>query len=446
MKILKRLALSTVLGVLLCGALTSHAEDADLARARSLLVAKDAPAAYALLAPLESERAGDPAFDQLLGSAALEAGKPTQAVFALERVVALQPDNFTAKAALARAYFALRETDAARKEFQALKTKTSDGEELKRVDQYLDAIEHLSLRDRFASQFFLEFALGWDSNINSATALTDVAVPALGNAVLTVNNRSAVKQDRFVSATGGLNFSTPLGGGLGLLGGLSVSKRFGVDQPDFGNGYLDAYLGVTKQIGKETFTAIAQANMFFLDDPTLRFEYRDAVGATFQWTHDYDANNQMTVYGQYASLSYPEQLGRDANRYILGLGYAHTFRGGDPLVYAGVYGGVEESKLGAFEYLGHNPIGLRLGGTKRISERMSLFLSGSAERRDYRGTDPLFNLDRGDLQLTGSLGLRINTVKGWVISPQLSYVNNRSNIPINQFDQTQVFVTARREF
>ena len=71
--------------------------------------------------PLQSDRAGDPEYDFLLGSAALGIGKNTEAVFALERVLAVQPNSAPARALIARAYFNLKETETARREFENVK-------------------------------------------------------------------------------------------------------------------------------------------------------------------------------------------------------------------------------------------------------------------------------------------------------------------------------------
>ena len=74
-----------------------------------------------LIAEIE-ERAGTPEYDLLLGIAALESNHPTQAVFAFERVLAIDPDNSRARLELARAYFELNENEAAKEEFNYAKT------------------------------------------------------------------------------------------------------------------------------------------------------------------------------------------------------------------------------------------------------------------------------------------------------------------------------------
>lgn len=83
-------------------------------KARELLNSQQAGSAYTLLAPLSDERAGDPEFDYLLGIAALDSGQPGQAVFALERVPAVKPDDSLARSALS-------EFETSKQEFENVK-------------------------------------------------------------------------------------------------------------------------------------------------------------------------------------------------------------------------------------------------------------------------------------------------------------------------------------
>jgi len=71
-------------------------------KAKALLDQGKAADAFVLLEPQEGGRAGDITFDLLLGIAAVDSGQSTRAVFALERVLALQPDNARARAEIAR--------------------------------------------------------------------------------------------------------------------------------------------------------------------------------------------------------------------------------------------------------------------------------------------------------------------------------------------------------
>lgn len=121
---MRRAALSTtriVLGLALAVLSVSALADLALDRAKQLLQQKQPEQAYELLLPLEAQRAGDPEFDYLLGIAALDSGHRERAIFALERVLAVQPNNALARAEIARAYLAVGEKDTARREFEAVK-------------------------------------------------------------------------------------------------------------------------------------------------------------------------------------------------------------------------------------------------------------------------------------------------------------------------------------
>jgi tetratricopeptide (TPR) repeat protein len=432
--------------LLLCAGQLSHAADDTLVRAQALLEADNAKAAYELLAPLQSERAGDPEYDYLLGVAALDLGRNTEAVFALERVLALQPDNALARAQIARAYFNLKETEAARREFETVKGQGVPEDVSTTIDRYLDAIDRSAEAEGFSARFFLEFIAGYDSNVNGATAIDEVAVPGFGNVPFRLDPLSVERSDWFFSAGGGIAVRNPLREALALVGGISAYKRVNLEEHLFDTGYLDGYLGLTRTVRRDTFTLVGQANAFLVDDPAYNRAYRNALGGTLQWTRDMDARNQVTAYLQYASLTYPDQAPRDADRYIAGGGYAHAFRRGDASAYLGVYGGAENARDSAFDYLGFDLVGLRAGGQKELTERLYLSSSASVELRRAQGTDPFFLVEREDEQYTASLGLHYLLPNEWRLSPQLTYLYNNSNIEFNEYDRWQAFVGLRRDW
>src|SRR6266850_2349296 len=59
--------------------------------AHALIDAGKSADAYSMLAAQEAESAGEEDFDYLLGIAALDSGRPAEAVFSLERVLAVDP-------------------------------------------------------------------------------------------------------------------------------------------------------------------------------------------------------------------------------------------------------------------------------------------------------------------------------------------------------------------
>src|SRR5512146_895783 len=104
---------TAVLGALLFAFAAGASADAFTDRAKRLIEQGQQKAAYDLLLPQESARAGDPVYDYLLGIAANDMHDYERAVFALERVLAVQPNNALARAEIAKAYFAMGERETA---------------------------------------------------------------------------------------------------------------------------------------------------------------------------------------------------------------------------------------------------------------------------------------------------------------------------------------------
>src|SRR5262245_53337527 len=149
--------------------------DALTDRAKRLLDQKKGHEAYELLLPQEGARAGDPEFDYLLGIAALESGEYERAVFALERVLSVQPNNHLARAEIARAYYAMGERDTAKREFETVRKQQIPEGAKETIDRFLSAIQ---AAESTQINGFLELGAGYDTNVNSATSNNQVAVPA----------------------------------------------------------------------------------------------------------------------------------------------------------------------------------------------------------------------------------------------------------------------------
>ena len=84
--------------------------------------------------------------------------------------------------------------------------------------------------------------------------------------------------------------------------------------------------------GKHVFSLMAQAGNLRLESD----RYRDVYGATGQWQYNIDARNQVSAYVQYSDLAYIGQSVRDADRWVIGSGYAHALRDGT-LLFGSLY-------------------------------------------------------------------------------------------------------------
>lgn len=428
-----------ILAAVLVAFTTCAAADALTDRAKQLLRDRQHKQAYDLLLPQEPNRAGDPEFDYLLAIAALDAGDPERAIFALERVLAQQPNNHVARAEIARAYLAVGERQAARREFETVRRQQIPQEAKETVERYLSAI---AAADVTQVRGYLEAGFGYDSNVNSATSQSQIAVPLFAGALFdfsTANRRS----DHFLSFAGGANFTHKLSPAFAFVGGGSGSFKSNVDHGQFDTYNIEGNLGGRFTAGKEAFTLAAQAQEFGVDFAA----FRQAAGLVAQWQHNYHERRQSTLFFQGTKLEYPTQPIRDATRSVIGIGYAAAGTGEtQPAIFLSAYGGEEREEADGVPHLGHDLAGIRIGGQLRMGIGWGIFANASHEKRLYGGIDPAFLVRREDRQYDVTVGVSYLLYASTTLVTQLAHTRNDSNITINDFDRTVLSLLVRYNF
>jgi tetratricopeptide (TPR) repeat protein len=416
-----------------------------LERARERLAASDAASAYALLAPLERERAGQPDFDYLLGIAALDSGEPVRAIFAFERVLAVQPGNALARAEIARAYLAAGEAETARGELAQVRAGAIPPAAVPAVDRLLNAISQLQAQQGTQWRGYLEAGLGYDSNVNSATGAGQIAVPAFGGALFVLDPASRRLHDRFAMIGGGGSVRVPLEPDLAFSANVAAAHAANAQHDRFDLGTLDANAGLSKTLGKDVVSAAVQASAAWVGGS----HFRNAVGLYGQWQHNLSPFAQASVFAQYTRLAYPDQAVRDADRWVLGAGYARAIgnsaSAAPATVFASGYAGREAELAAGAPHLGHELVGAR-AGVQWQAARVTWFATGSLERRDYGGVEPFFDRSRADRQSNLALGVHYAFGEGWRLTPQIQATDNDSNIPIYDYRRLVGSITLRREF
>lgn len=420
----------------------SSAEVDDLVRqARALLEKGQAKQAFDLLEPQEARRAGDPDFDTTLGIAANDSEQHTRAVFALERVLSVQPENSRARAELGRALFAVGDNVGARKVLQETKRDNIPREAAATIDQFLQAIDRSEEAAKSSLRFYIETSLGHDSNINGGPGNALVAVPAFGGLVLTLGAANVSTADTFGTLGTGLSARRVLDPRWSVLANVSVNDREHGKFRTFDTFQVDGNVGASYRYDKHEFTAAVQAGSFYVDSARVR----DQSGVVGEWTFRPDGENQWSSYLQIGTLSYPTQGARNADRVVLGTSYAYNFRSG-LLLFGGAYVGEEKQKNRALPHLGHRLYGLRTGSQLSLSEFVSGFAALSYENRRYGGPDPLFLVTRQDNQYNLNLGLNWVPAKSWKVTPQVSYTSVKSNVAISDFRRSAFAVNLRKDF
>lgn len=433
--------------LLLCSNLASAAEP-DLDKAGALLKAGKAKESYALLAPHEYEQAGNVNYDYLLGLAALDSGKADKASLALERVLAVNPNFVGARLDLARAYFALGDLERAKTEFEAVQAQNPPPAARTVIEQYLAAIDK-KLNPGTTITGYLEGTIGYDTNVNTATAASQVFIPVFG-ASLTLDSSSVAARDNYLSLGGGLEISKPLKPGLSLFAGLDAKKRLNFFKDAFNTDSLDGRVGVNVDEGANTFRLSAQKGVYDIDDRLNR--RLSAISG--EWRHTLDPRNIFSVFGQFGNLRYGHDKTatdlsyNDVDQTVAGVGWLHALDDyGRNILFASVYGGDENTVGETVRIDGDQRFwGIRLGGQKWLRDDLDAFGSVGYKEGNYQLRNPLILDYRRDYQYDFTLGLNWKPAQNWVVRPQITYLRNDSNSGLNDYDRTDASVTVRRDF
>jgi hypothetical protein len=290
---------------------------------------------------------------------------------------------------------------------------------------------------------FIELGGGYDTNVNAATSAAQVALPALGGVIATLDPLTTRRGDSFGALAGGINVTHKLSEIWALVGNASGSARLHPHEDQFDQTTLDASLGARWSRGSDAITLGGQVQSFQLDYA----RYREVAGAVAQWQHSYDDNRQVSLFGQHARLHYPTQSIRDADRDVLGIAYGRAFTVRNaPVVFGSAYAGRERQLASEVPNIGYDLWGVRVGAQLSFGRGWSAFASAAYEERDYGGPEPIFLDTRKDRQTDLGAGVSYLLRAHTIVTAQVAYTDNRSNIPISKFDRTVAGISLRFTF
>lgn len=413
---------------------------AMLQEARQLLQRQDPQAAYALLEPNTGAYSGSEDFNYLLGIAALDSGRPSQAVLALERVLATNPDHTLARAEIARAFLALRETAAARREFQTVARAELPPEVQDTISRYLEIIAQSDKTPAKRWSASLETSVGYDNNVNFGSSL-DRWVLDDGQA-LTPLPSSRPQKSAFYEVNGQFQYTAPINGNTDWTIGSQLNQRNNPSQHNSDLGAVEVSSGLVRTQGPNRYSMSIQVQQLYLDDQS----FRTAKGVLGQWQRDIDSRTQVGLYGQLFALSFADQSIRDTRRSVVGATVVRgLLDGGKTVLVGNLYGGREASRHDIGE-LSFDLFGVRAAASRNLSGKWRGSAGISYEHRAYDGPDGFFGITRRDNQLEIRLGAERSLSERLTLTPQIVYTHNSSSLAPSDFRRTQAVVAARYRF
>ena len=397
---------------------------------------------YQLLEPLEDKLAGDVKYDYLLARSALETGRPSQASFIYERILAVDPNYVAVRLEMGKAYFALGDYARAKLEFETVQRFDNLPPDLRsQALAYAKAADERLAGKTTVFKGYVEYGYGYDSNPQSATSASPIT--AANGFLIFLDPSSLERSDHYHALTAGGELVHGLSERFSLYAGGDARARGyrNLDVADFGQ--LDGRLGVGFSDGPNSARAGMTGGRYFLDHQKVR----DNAGFTAEYRRLIGSRDQLSVNLLGGSYRYiPEALRvNDFDLFQGTIGWLGVVNEGRGIVGLSLLAGLEKATAGRLD--GDKPFhGARLTLQNTLSEKTGIFVLGGVQRGKYKDANPIFALTRLDTLYDIAAGINWTVTPGWSLRPQLVYVKNRSNISIFEYDRTDLSLNLRVDF
>ncbi len=400
--------------------------------------------AYQQALPQLDKLAGTAGFDFPFGMAAIDSGDISEGVFALERVLFLNPEHHRARLEYARGLFMLGDNGPARREFNRVAEQPDLPAAVRnKIDFFIQAINARERDHQPSGSGFVELGMGYDDNINSA--------PSDQLQLITLDQASLGQGDQFGRLRAGAEFLLPSTRSRRYYGRWDSALRRYADKKSFSHDNHSLTLG--RQWGPPSSRYDLSLNLqrYRLDDAG----YRTLIGPGISWARTLSNDLLLQAGGTLHVMDYPRadyRNGRQGMLYARILGTVATRW--SPSWFVGAFYGDERSDDQSADSRGsvdRRFSGLQGGG--QLNLRPDLSLSAGIVYQ-HSGYDAVFNslpykttgVIRADDYSAANLVLRHKLDRDWTLDLGLNYSRSRSNIELYQYRRKQVDLSLRYDF
>lgn len=412
-------------------------------QAQAMIKAGKVEAAYQLLEAKEAEHAGDLYFDYLLATAALESGKPSKATFVYERILAIDPSYLGVRADMGRAYFALGDFARAKIEFETVLGAKALPQDLRvQVEQYFAAAEARAQAKPTVMTGYMEFGVGRDSNIGSASGLTALNLPATG--IYRPTPPTGVKtRDNYSTFALGGEVNHLLSEQWGMFAGADYRIRDYNKFNDANNWTLDGRAGVTYSGGAWLLRTGLTAGEYHYNQERLR----DTVGAFADWRLALSTSSQLTADGSVLRATYvpAASSSQQSDTYTGTVGWMQAVGDGSTVFSLSGVAGFEDA-FGNRDDGDRRFLGPRVLVQTSFTKDLGGYLTAGVSRSTYYGINSSYLVSRRETSYDISVALNWKLTKDLSLRPQLSYVKNNSNTELYTYDKADASLNMRFDF
>jgi hypothetical protein len=331
------------------------------------------------------------------------------------------------------------------------------------VQRYLDAIRLREGRFRPSSTAYVEFGLGHDDNVSSAT---DDSFQLFGSPLFVVNSSKESDQFHYVQVGGA--YHRPISPQYTFFADADANSRHNWNDQQFDTGYINGNVGMSYRVSGDEFRFSLQGQKYYLDESSLSDlldddeTFREMIALNVEWRRQLSQQTRVSAFFQGANLHYPGANIRDSFLTTLGIGATHVVNNDrdwvkryKPVVFGSLWVGDEsaDQKSNAAEAVADRElIGMR--GGIRILPTPKLALDGSLmyqyshynEATGVQLSSSGTPKTRLDDYYGVTVGARYLLTNQLILGGEATYTRNDSSLALNDFDRSQLRGFVRYSF
>ncbi len=386
---------------------------------------------------------GEPNFDFVYGLAALESGRPDEAVFAFERVAINNPEQQRVRLELARAYFLSQNYAASETLFTEVLATNPDENVRANIEAFLQLIDQAQSSTESVLNFSLAINAGTDSNINSATELGVIPTP-IGDVTLSQGGQEI--DDSFTEYSGNLGYVRPLDNNRNIMLQGNYNHR---------NNHVTDQFDLTVASGQFSYNWGLNSNLRYSHALRVQLvelakrKFQDSV--TFLNSLQRIGNNgwSQSLTAAYTRVRYATGQNvnanlRDINQFLVSGSITKSSNRNQ--LNTSIFWGDDDIQ----KPLGRNNetqfVGLAIANQYLLRPQHMLYGRASVQINDHGGPDPIFNITRNNNTASASLGWIWQLNSNLTLTTDFTYSDNESNIDLYSWDRKRLQTGLRIQF
>ncbi len=406
------------------------------------LIEKQRPKEAYDLGMKHPELLGDPLFDYVFGVAAVDSGRVSLGVLALERVLLDNPGDDLARLELARAYFALGEYQRSREEFNAVKRNQPPASVVNTVNLYLDEIKRKEGLYRIQYRAYGELGGGYNSNVNVATSVGSIYLPSIGSLSLSPDARPKPSSFGFAGLGGGI--TVPIDTNIWGFLDVNASTQKYSQAEGYNLAGANATTGLKFVDGKNEYKIAAFGSLAQIDQTPVP----NAAGGAVEYVRQLPATQSLVAVLSSVKLAYPtEYSAYNSTLNVATLGYRKGFPTAkwQPVIDVTANLGQQNNTSNRPD-LGRNILGANVQLSFLPKADFGVSMGVGYTKSSYGGSDFLFETNRSDNLFSANAVFQYKLSKQLTARAELTYYTNQSNLDLYGYNQWTGAVKLRYSY